>query len=75
VTLLGGEIAGLLNGIVLVESIFAWPGVGQVALQAIQRRDLPVLMASVFYVGVLVTVVNLLVDLAYAYLDPRVRLR
>lgn len=75
VTLLGGEIVGLLNGAVLVESIFAWPGVGQAALQAIQRRDLPVLMASVFYVGVLVTVVNLLVDLAYAHLDPRVRLR
>jgi peptide/nickel transport system permease protein len=75
VTLFGGELIALLNGAVIVESIFAWPGVGQVALQAIQRRDLPVLMASVFYVGVLVTVVNLLVDCAYAYLDPRVRLR
>jgi peptide/nickel transport system permease protein len=74
VTLLGAEVIGLLNGAVLVESIFAWPGVGQVTLQAIHRRDLPVLMAAVFYVGVLVTAVNLLVDLLYVYLDPRVRL-
>lgn len=75
VTLLGGEVIGLMNGVVLVESIFAWPGVGQVALQAVQRRDLPVLMASVFYIGLVVTVVNLLVDVAYAALDPRVRYR
>jgi peptide/nickel transport system permease protein len=73
VTLFGGELAALLNGAVLVESIFAWPGVGQVALTAVQRRDLPVLMASVFYVGVLVTMLNLLVDLMYAWLDPRIR--
>lgn len=73
ITLLGAEVIGLLNGVVLVETIFAWPGIGQVALQAVQRRDLPVLMASVFYVGVLVTVTNLIVDLAYAYLDPRIR--
>jgi peptide/nickel transport system permease protein len=75
VTLFGAELAALLNGTVLVESIFAWPGVGQVALQAVQRRDLPVLMAAVFYVGVLVTVINLAVDVAYAWLDPRICLR
>lgn len=75
VTLFGAELIGLLNGVVLVEAIFAWPGVGQVALQAVQKRDLPVLMASVFYVGVVVTLLNLLVDLAYVTLDPRVRLK
>lgn len=74
VTMLGTTLAVLLNGTVLIESIFAWPGVGQVGLQAVQNRDLPVLAASVFYIGVVVTVINLLVDLAYVALDPRVRL-
>jgi peptide/nickel transport system permease protein len=74
-TVLGGLVLALMNGAVLIESIFAWPGVGQVSLQAIQRRDLPVLMAAVFYVGLTVTIVNLLVDLLYVYMDPRVRLQ
>lgn len=74
VTLVGVELAALLSGAVLVESIFAWPGVGQVALQAIQRRDLPVLIAAVFYIGVVVTVLNIAVDTTYTALDPRVRL-
>jgi peptide/nickel transport system permease protein len=73
-TLLGSMLAGLLNGTVLIESIFAWPGLGQVGLQAVQQRDLPVLMTVVFYFGVVVTVINLVVDIAYGYLDPRVRL-
>lgn len=75
VTILGAMLATLLNGAVLIESIFAWPGLGQVGLQAVQQRDLPVLMATVFYIGVLVTVINLVVDLGYAYLDPRIRLQ
>lgn len=74
-TLLGAEVIMLLNGTVLVESIFSWPGAGQTALDAVLRRDLPVLMASVVYVAVIVTVVNILVDVAYAAIDPRVRFR
>ncbi len=73
VTLLGGEIIALLNGAVLVETIFSWPGAGQVALTAVLRRDLPVLMACVVYIGIVVTLINLLVDVAYAAVDPRVR--
>lgn len=73
VTLLGGEIIALLSGAVLVETIFSWPGAGQVALTAVLRRDLPVLMACVVYIGVVVTVVNFVVDVAYAAVDPRVR--
>jgi peptide/nickel transport system permease protein len=73
ITLLGGEVITLLNGAVLVETIFSWPGVGQVALSAVLRRDLPVLMAGVVYVGVVVTAINILVDVAYAMFDPRVR--
>ena len=63
----------LLSGAVRVETIFSWPGSGQVALTAVLRRDLPVLMACVVYIGVVVTVVNFVVDVAYAAVDPRVR--
>ncbi|MCL6552434.1 MAG: ABC transporter permease [Firmicutes bacterium] len=73
-TVVGGELVVMLSVAVLVEAVFAWPGVGQVALQAIQRRDLPVVMAAVIYTGVVVTSINLLVDLGYVALDPRVRL-
>jgi len=75
VTLFGSLLAALLNGTVIIESIFAVPGLGQVGLQAVQDRDLPVLMATVLYVGIVVTVLNLLVDIAYAYVDPRLGLR
>lgn len=75
VTQAGFMIIGLLNGTVLIETIFAWPGVGQVALAAVSNRDLPVLMGSVIYVGFLVTMGTLLIDLAYVWLDPRVTLR
>ncbi len=75
VTILGALIASLMSGTVLIESIFGWPGLGQVSLQAIERRDLPVLMAAVFFMGVLVTIVNTVVDVLYAYIDPRVSLR
>ena len=75
VTLLGTLAANLMNGTVLIESIFAWPGLGQVSLQAIERRDLPVLMAAVFYLALVVTTINIVIDLLYMRLDPRVRLR
>jgi peptide/nickel transport system permease protein len=73
-TQIGLLVISLMNGTVLIEAVFAWPGLGQVALQAVQSRDLPVVMASVVYLGLLVTLVNIAVDLAYAQLDPRVRL-
>lgn len=73
-TQIGFLIIGLTNGAVLVETVFAWPGLGLTGLQAVQGRDLPVVTAVVVYTGILVTLVNLLVDLAYARLDPRVRL-
>ena len=73
-TQIGLLVISMMNGTVLIEAVFAWPGLGQVALQAVQSRDLPVVMASVVYLGLLVTLVNLVVDLAYSQLDPRVRL-
>ncbi|MPZ99181.1 MAG: ABC transporter permease subunit [Dehalococcoidia bacterium] len=74
VTQAGFMLIGLLNGTVLIETIFAWPGIGQVALSAVSSRDLPVLMGSVIYVGFLVTIGALIVDLLYVWLDPRVAL-
>ena len=73
-TLFSAELVLLLNGAVLIEDIFAWPGVGQVMLDSVQSRDLPVVMAGVIYVGIIVVTVNLVVDLGYAWIDPRVRL-
>jgi peptide/nickel transport system permease protein len=74
ITLISAEIITLLNGAVLIEQIFAWPGVGRVLLEAVTGRDLPVVMAGVVYIGVIVVVINILVDLLYAWVDPRVRL-
>lgn len=73
-TMLGSMLAMLLNGSVLIEAVFAWPGVGDLGLQAVRKRDLPVLTAVVFYAGISVTLINLLIDVIYARLDPRVRL-
>jgi peptide/nickel transport system permease protein len=72
-TVAGLQISGLLGGTVIVESIFAWPGIGSMILNAIYQRDLPTLQAGVVLVVVAVALVNLLVDLAYAWLDPRIR--
>lgn len=74
-TMVGSMIASLVNGAVLAESIFAWPGIGNMGLTAVQNRDLPVLTAVIFYAGLTVTLINLVVDLVYMRLDPRIRLK
>ena len=74
VTLLGLELAALISGIVIMENIFAIPGVGRLLLESISSRDYPVIQGITVVVGTLVILVNLLVDLSYAALDPRVRL-
>ena len=74
VTVIGIRIPQFLAGAVIIEVIFQWPGMGQWSLQAIQNRDYPVLMALTLTSAVIVVVVNLLTDLAYARIDPRIRL-
>ena len=74
VTLLGLELAVLISGIVIMESIFAIPGVGRLLIESISARDYPVIQGITVVVGAMVILVNLLVDLSYAWLDPRVRL-
>jgi peptide/nickel transport system permease protein len=73
VTLSGSQVAALVSGAVVTETVFGWPGIGILLIQAIQRRDLPLVEATVFVTATLVIVLNLLVDLTYVYLDPRVR--
>jgi peptide/nickel transport system permease protein len=76
ISLSGWELTHMLAGaIVSVELIFAWPGVGQLAIQAAVRHDLPLIQASVFVVAVMVAAINIFVDLSYSLVDPRVKLR
>jgi peptide/nickel transport system permease protein len=75
VTLIGLEAGQLLGGAVITETIFAWPGLGRLTVQALLNRDFPVVLAAVSFTSVIYTLLNLLVDLAYGWLDPRVRVR
>ena len=72
-TVLGIQISVLLGGAVITEQIFVWPGVGQLIVQAVQSRDYPVLQGAILIVAVLAAVVQLLVDVAYAVMNPRIR--
>jgi peptide/nickel transport system permease protein len=73
VTVVGLQLGALFGGAVITESIFAWPGVGRLALQAINARDYPLVQASVLFISVVYVFLNLAVDLVYVYLDPRIR--
>ena len=73
-TALGTRFASMLNGVVLVEVVFAWPGVGSLVVRALDTRDYPLIQATVLVTAVLAILVQLLVDLCYPLLDPRVRL-
>jgi peptide/nickel transport system permease protein len=75
VTIVGIELGTLLGGSVITETIFAWPGVGRLSVQAIANRDYPVVQAAVFLLATTFVLVNLVVDVVYTYLDPRIRLR
>jgi ABC-type dipeptide/oligopeptide/nickel transport system permease component len=74
ITVVGADFGSYLSGAVLTESIFAWPGLGRFTLDAILKRDLPAIQGSVLFMAVLFMTVNLLVDLLYARVDPRVKL-
>ena len=75
VTLLGLQLGALLAGAVITEIVFSWPGLGSLTVEAIQRRDYPLLQGCVLVISVSYVLVNSLTDLAYAWLDPRIRLR
>jgi peptide/nickel transport system permease protein len=72
-TMMGDEAASLLNGAVVIETLFGWPGIGILLIQAIEKRDLPLIEATVIVIAIMIILVNLLVDLTYSIIDPRVR--
>jgi len=74
VTLVGLQMSYLLGGTVVVEIVFAWPGIGGLAVDAILARDYPVVQALVLLVACAVVLISLAVDLSYSLLDPRIRL-
>jgi peptide/nickel transport system permease protein len=73
VAMVGYMFATLLGGSVVIETVFAWPGIGALLVQAVSTRDYPVAQAAVFMIALFVAAVNLLTDISYAYLDPRIR--
>src|SRR5438046_5961457 len=73
VTVLGLSLPGLIGGSVIVETIFAIPGMGQLMVQAVYERDYPVIMANLVIVASLTLVANLIADLSYSLIDPRIR--
>src|ERR1044072_5598229 len=74
ITIAGINLGLLLGGTVVTETVFSWPGVGRLIVQSVGQRDYPVIIAGVVVVCLIFVIVNLIVDLLYAYLDPRVRL-
>ncbi len=72
VTFIGLQFGGLIGGVVIIEQVFAWPGLGSLALNAISQRDYPVLQGTVAVLALVVVLVNLIIDLSYGLIDPRI---
>jgi peptide/nickel transport system permease protein len=75
ITYLGNVLGGLLEGVVITEFIFSWPGLGRLTFEAISQRDYPMIQGVVVIAGAVYLLVNLLIDVAYGFLDPRIRLQ
>ena len=73
ITVLGLRLPGLFGGSVIVESVFSWPGIGQLAIESITDRDYPQIMGLLLISAVLILLANLFTDILYAYADPRIR--
>jgi len=75
ITVLGLQLGAVLGGAVITETVFAWPGIGWLTVEAIQQRDYPVVQATVLCISLSYVLVNLVTDLLYAWIDPRIRLQ
>ncbi|WP_126454770.1 nickel ABC transporter permease [Sulfuriflexus mobilis] len=75
ITLLGLQLGGLLAGAVITETVFDWPGIGRLTVEAIQRRDYPLLQGCVLFISVVYVMINLLTDMMYRFIDPRIRVQ
>ena len=72
-TVMGVEVGGLLGGVVILEQVFGWSGIGWLTLQGVYNRDYPLVQGAVVLIAVFYTIINFLVDIAYAFLNPRIR--
>jgi len=72
VTMIGLEFAGLLGGALIIETIYAWPGIGRLVINAVLQRDFPIVQGVVLISAATFVIVNLIVDLFYSVLDPRI---
>jgi len=75
ITYLGLQFGGLLGGIVVVEKVFNWPGLGTLAFEAVASRDYPTLQAVIAILALSIIVINLLTDVIYGLVDPRIRMK
>ena len=73
ITVLGLQFGNLLGGAVTTETIFAWPGIGRYIVESISNKDTPCVLGAVVMLAIIVTVINLLVDIIYAFVDPRIK--
>ena len=73
ITVLGMDVAGLLGGVLFVENVFALPGIGTLAVQSVFNLDVPVIMGTVMFSAVIVVGANLVVDVLYQWIDPRIK--
>jgi ABC-type dipeptide/oligopeptide/nickel transport system permease component len=73
ITILGLQVTGLINGSIIIETVFAWPGIGRLFVGAVLKRDFPVLQFGVLCFAAIVVLVNFLVDIFYVVIDPRIR--
>ena len=74
VTLIGSTLGAAVGGAIFIESVFNWPGMGLMLINAVEARDYPVIMAATLVVGACVLVANILTDIAYAAVDPRIKI-
>jgi len=73
ITIIASDFGSYLSGAVLTESIFGWPGLGRFALNAIMKRDFPAIQGTVLFTAIIIVLINIIVEIIYAYVDPRVR--
>lgn len=73
ITIIGTQIASLLSGAVLTETIFAWPGIGRLSVDALIARDFPMIRGTVIFMAIIFLIANLIVDISYGFFDPRIR--
>jgi peptide/nickel transport system permease protein len=74
VTTVGLQFGELLGGAVLIETVFAWPGLGRYMVESIKSRDIPAVLGVVVFMAMTFSIVNLLVDILYSYIDPRIKI-